>query len=1153
MKKKLKITSFILSLILIIVCVPTSTISGINDIEDENDNELSNQDQISTDPISDSEIIESETLDQLKYLPDDAKPISELKEMSVDTDSLPEFINATAALEKGHVNRLYSSEGNLSTVVYQNNDGTESIYLFSRPVKYIDETGKVSDKSSAITSIENITYSYASLNNSIKTYFPKSILSGLKLQYKGYSITMSPKSSSVSAPILVENNTIVYNNAFGRNTMISYKTKLNGVKEDIILIKYTNQNEFEFDLILTSLTPIQTENAWYLRDTNNEIVASFGKVLIKDSAGKTIEGTMSIEETNTSGKYSLRISVPGDFLKSSDTQYPVYIDPTITIYEYETFYEDGYIIRDTGLYSNSAAALAAESSYDYHKLGYDSSTGATGKVIYKLYDFFGTNGRYRDIFADEIGSAYIYLGFPDGSAFNLTASPMTNTWSTSAASDPIALYDTALWNAYSTINSSTTYISATASTKSINITDILKGWADYNQGFSSLSHNNPANGFVISNSSSNTYREVESIDSFDAEDVYVVIDTSQRVGVHYVCSAYSDLLLGRDSSDALISSTYNTTSNVIWYLEYLGDDIFHIRTSNNSSKILQTIGSNVLLAEDGGSESCLWIIESAVGGGLIIKNSDTGFALKHTGQTITTDSLPSSTSSTYKQCVWSICQRSNYVNLNSFKINTNWVGVGSSKSMSVTPTPSNATWSAMGWYTLSSADTSIATVSKVNGQWRVNGIKKGTTYINATHKITGNTQKIYISVGQLVNDGAYYFMNKSSTLYLDLEGPSSGDGANIQISDIHNGSHGQWQIAFDQNTGYYTIKSLYSNKYIGVNNSSPIENQSITQFSSSTDATKWSIFKMPSGAYMLMSKLDDTNGKCLSVPLGTVSSGTDCKLRQYGEDSNYQDEWYLSRTDRRIAIRVVYDNGYEARYENPVNNRITANINKVREKCAELFELCIVYTDISVFPSFADSLECANKSNYNKLCFCGGSYACTSAEWHQANGSDPAYWEYESYHHKNVKNIVSRAMDWRVNCDVLLIFTGHETCDSDDWNGCYARTYMLEPSDVPQGPNINGELGFTTVNRDAILISNFISDLSETKTLFHETGHLFGAPDHYGTDCRTTCQMNASIDGQSRPKYSNNCIYGENKEDYDVAHNLIICPGCMYDIIQFIE
>ena len=67
-------------------------------------------------------------------------------ENPLEADAVPEIIGYEEALGKYHAKRVYADEGNeLNKVVFENLDGTKTMYLFDFPVKYIDNKGKIKD------------------------------------------------------------------------------------------------------------------------------------------------------------------------------------------------------------------------------------------------------------------------------------------------------------------------------------------------------------------------------------------------------------------------------------------------------------------------------------------------------------------------------------------------------------------------------------------------------------------------------------------------------------------------------------------------------------------------------------------------------------------------------------------------------------------------------------------------------------------------------------------------------------------------------------------------------------------------------------------------------------------------------------------------
>jgi hypothetical protein len=122
--------------------------------------------------------------------------LAELQSKEMPDYDRPEAIEKGLVVENGHVARLYKKESDLRTVIFANKDGTETAYIFDEPVKYIDENGKIVDKSNRLYSVYADEYAYVNKDNDIRTYFPKTLdeKSGIKLEYGDISIEMYPYS-----------------------------------------------------------------------------------------------------------------------------------------------------------------------------------------------------------------------------------------------------------------------------------------------------------------------------------------------------------------------------------------------------------------------------------------------------------------------------------------------------------------------------------------------------------------------------------------------------------------------------------------------------------------------------------------------------------------------------------------------------------------------------------------------------------------------------------------------------------------------------------------------------------------------------------------------------------------------------------------------
>lgn len=168
------------------------------------------------------------------------------------------------------------------------------------------------------------------------------------------------------------------------------------------------------------------------------------------------------------------------------------------------------------------------------------------------------------------------------------------------------------------------------------------------------------------------------------------------------------------------------------------------------------------------------------------------------------------------------------------------------------------------------------------------------------------TPYIIVNYSKIIEDGTYYIQNVGTGRYIDIEGPSTAEGAIIQQWDLHAGNQARWFIA-RQTDGYYTIKSLYSNKYIGVEDSSIYNNAAIKQYASNASAgTRWGFSVSAAGNYIITSKATGTYERVLSVPLDSNANGTNLVQYTYSDDSDYRDEWEFKR--------LLPTNGHELAY-----------------------------------------------------------------------------------------------------------------------------------------------------------------------------------------------------------------------------------------------
>ena len=391
---------------------------------------------------------------------------------------------------------------------------------------------------------------------------------------------------------------------------------------------------------------------------------------------------------------------------------------------------------------------------------------------------------------------------------------------------------------------------------------------------------------------------------------------------------------------------------------------------------------------------------------------------------------------------------------------------------------------------------------------------------SSINEVLGIVEFSFIIVPQ---EGLYRIRNVDTRKYVDIDAGSSQVGAIIHQWHYHTEDQINWIVEHVEGEGgYIRLKSARSNLYLGVD---PANTSDIRQYASN-DYTLWMIDRTDTGNITLTNKATSGTDKVLAVPLNEDLNGTNLTQISYTDNDNYRDEWGLYEHDAHIInLEVIYDQAYVSRYPN-ASIMIDEQVQALQEKFLNEFGMIIDFYSLSSFYSYADQM-CP--SDYDEPCTCGDESQCSNS----TISNNPTL---ETLHHKNFYNIMAR-IDLPNTAETLKIaYIGHEMCMIDDETSAHESCTYYGIAFL--------EIGFAAV-------MNFDSEKSSTKTLIHEFGHFFGAPDHYNIgDVPSTGELNAETEESA---YSSNCIYGENKEDAGVLDNLTICDGCRAEIQKNID
>ena len=570
-------------------------------------------------------------------------PYAQLQALSPLDVALPETITRAQAIEKGHVNRLYAQEKTLGAVLYQNQNGTKTAYVFDKPVKYVDADGNIKDKNTTIAATGIAGYAYAMTENSFSAYFGSTASNGVMIQYEDYAFSMKPETSLlVSTPTLGEDaRSVIYNGAFGAQTALRYETQLSGVKEDIILMRNVGKYAFNFLLTTSGLTPVQKENGgWTLLNADQETVINFGSIVIKDSAGKTVYGTLNITPRASNG-YIMTVTVPQAFLQAADTTYPVYVDPSITTYEASGSWVGIY---DTGVYKNQSYYNNAISNPNQHYLH-----AQYGKVVYKFSDFYATNGEFKELEEYQIGK--VTFNVRTNLAIN-SVKFATSTMTMASSNTGTAIYDTALFNAHSTrYRTNETKTVSAGGILTMDITKIARAWARYNEGSTNENYDNPANGFALSTSSTAVMNLV-SYEASGTNNIYYTIDYSSVRGIYYMVNkGASGSLKVNDNRTISYSSGVNYQSS--WIVKYEGDGKYLFMPMYHSGYALDSNGAISALPTTI-TNGYYWTLQMDSNLYEVFKNYSTGKVLCAANGTISVVTERATSASNYSQTAWSM-------------------------------------------------------------------------------------------------------------------------------------------------------------------------------------------------------------------------------------------------------------------------------------------------------------------------------------------------------------------------------------------------------------------------------------------------------------------------------------------------------------------
>lgn len=382
---------------------------------------------------------------------------------------LPDIINEEEAAEHGYIGRVYEEEKDLNTFVFQNEDGTSTMRMYSHPVKYTDENNEIKDISLDIK--ENPDGSFSTAEHEIITTFEKDLSDGIRLDYNDIEIKMIPETETENVTAISSNDTEGVEYIVDDITSYVYELTYSGFKEDIVVAEYTGQTEYDFTLYTNGLTLYEESGSYYLKDDNGETKATIGDIIIFTADERNNRmGTMTYETVTENEEYLLTIHLDTDYLQDEATKYPIRIDPTIEV----NYSNNGSsAIQDITINSNGTSDGTSGSLYVGKRSSYGISRilmkfpGLDLSSINSARNVLSASVEIRDLMCESDSMSIECLLFEGNSWTESSA-----TWSSVDADKYSSLLSV------KTVSYSNGLNQSTAHRYSFNITNAVTKWVD---------------------------------------------------------------------------------------------------------------------------------------------------------------------------------------------------------------------------------------------------------------------------------------------------------------------------------------------------------------------------------------------------------------------------------------------------------------------------------------------------------------------------------------------------------------------------------------------------------------------------------------------------------------------------------------------------
>lgn len=325
------------------------------------------------------------------------------EEQKEDALTLPEL----STEETDEFDKLYGEpvEINEYGKIYKVDEENYKFIITPDPEKYRDENGELKEVDNTLVEDNAVSAAavsgraksrkkeavYTNKAGDINAQFPKEIStdSGIRLTGReGKTLELCPAEGNYDRPAVLE-NAILYNDVFD-NIDVQYTLSGRQIKEDIILREPGDKASFSYWFDANQYRAKLADNAVVISDTEGERLFTLSAPVMADAAGEISRDVeLALKEEN--GQYIVTVKADKAWLTDSGRNYPVKIDPTITISSKKL--DVVTTSSEKGTYSQSA--------YGYVGLADSAVTGVPGSNLGRTRMFFQIDYNFKTSIPEE--------------------------------------------------------------------------------------------------------------------------------------------------------------------------------------------------------------------------------------------------------------------------------------------------------------------------------------------------------------------------------------------------------------------------------------------------------------------------------------------------------------------------------------------------------------------------------------------------------------------------------------------------------------------------------------------------------------------------------------------------------------------------------